>query len=166
MVSRPKRRRKPGRAVRLKISSGHGVRSHWKCRYTWAVSIWLNDEDQESHLPPRASRVVLPAGFETAAELWIGGAHTAFGEDLGLETMRGAWLVDCANEFPSRFREAAGLSLYRVFTDTEESPPNWPRIDALARSLAACLRGSRRSWSRGTTRTRRQRAFMSSASRD
>ncbi len=84
---------------------------------------------------------MLPAGFETAAELWIGGAHTAFGEDLGVETMRGAWLVDCANEFPARFREAAGLSLYRVFTDTEESPPNWQRIDALARSLAACLRG-------------------------
>lgn len=105
------------------------------------MSIWLNDEDQESHLPPRASRVVLPNGFATAAELWIGGAHTAFGDDLQIDSLRQAWLIDCANEFPARYREAASLSLFRVFTDTEEAPPNWARIDALASSLARCLLG-------------------------
>lgn len=67
-------------------------------------------------------------------------AHSV-GEELRVETLRDAWLINCANEFPARFREAASLSIYRVFTDTEESPPTWARIHALARSLATCLLG-------------------------
>lgn len=105
------------------------------------MSLWLNDEDKESHLPPRANRVLLPAGLGVLTEIWMGGGHSAFGHDIDLEQVRDAWIVDCANEFPLRFRDAAGLTIFRVFTDTEEPPHNWERLDGLALSLGSCILG-------------------------
>jgi hypothetical protein len=79
---------------------------------------------------PRASRIELPAALTVTAELWMGGAHSAFGD-----------AVHAANDMPDDHRAAATLLLHRVFGDSEEVPSAYARIDALARSLAACLMG-------------------------
>lgn len=71
----------------------------------------------------------------------MGGANSAVGNALTPEDLRGAWVIDCAGDMPEDYRATATLWLYRVFPDLEDAPPSWPRIDALARSVARCLQG-------------------------
>ncbi|MER3421337.1 MAG: hypothetical protein C4290_12815 [Chloroflexota bacterium] len=69
----------------------------------------------------------------------MGGASSALGEPLRPVDFLGAWVVDCAGDMPPPYRACAGLWLDCVFADTEEIPPIYPRLTALARSLACCL---------------------------
>ncbi len=93
---------------------------------------------------PRATRFdlsrCLPASALPPTELWMGGADTIVGEPLHPHHLRGAWVIDCAGDMPEAHRQSAARWLYRVFPDTEEIPAMYPRIVALARSLAHCLR--------------------------
>jgi hypothetical protein len=91
---------------------------------------------------PRATRILLPRHPGLRTELWVGGAHSAVGEPLCPADMDGAWVIDCANDMPAPYRDAAALWLFRVFSDIEEIPAAWPRISALTRSLALCLAGA------------------------
>ena len=95
------------------------------------------------HAPsmPRASRIDLPVSLSVTAELWMGGAHSAFGDAVHAGDLADAWVLDLANDLPDDHRTAASLLLHRVFGDTEEIPSAYARIEALARSLAACLMG-------------------------
>lgn len=88
---------------------------------------------------PRATRLLLPQLPHVTTELWMGGASAALGEPLCPADFIGAWVVDCAGDMPPAYRAAAALWLERVFADVEEPPPEYPRIAALARSLAQCL---------------------------
>jgi hypothetical protein len=90
---------------------------------------------------PRASRIELPAALSVTAELWMGGAHSAFGDAVHVGDLENAWVLDLANDMPDDHRAAAALLLHRVFGDSEEVPSAYARIDSLARSLAACLAG-------------------------
>lgn len=74
----------------------------------------------------------------------MGGADTGFGEPLTADALAGAWVIDCAGDMPDHLRAAAGLWLFRVFSDIEEVPAAWERIDALAASIGRCLAGGRR----------------------
>jgi len=87
---------------------------------------------------PRATRLLLPQLPRVTTELWMGGASAALGEPLRPSDLAGAWVVDCAGDMPPAYRAAAGLWLERVFADVEEPPPTYPRLAALARSLAHC----------------------------
>lgn len=88
---------------------------------------------------PRATRLLLPQLPYVTTELWMGGASAALGEPLRPADFVGAWVVDCAGDMPPAYRAAAAVWLERVFADVEEPPPEYPRITALARSLAHCL---------------------------
>lgn len=88
---------------------------------------------------PRATRILLPAGPAITTELWMGGANTAVGEPITSDLLKDAWVIDCAGDMPDPLRSAAKLWLYRVFSDLEEIPSAWRRIDALAASVGGCL---------------------------
>lgn len=90
---------------------------------------------------PRASRIELPVSLTVTAELWMGGAHSAFGDAVHAGDLEDAWVLDLANDMPDDYRAAVSLLLHRVFGDTEEVPSAYARIESLARSLAACLMG-------------------------
>lgn len=90
------------------------------------------------HLP-RASRIWLPKDLELPVELWMGGADSLIGDDIEAVALRSAWLVDCALDMPAEHCEAAALFVTRVFSDIEERPASYERIDGLARALAARL---------------------------
>lgn len=91
---------------------------------------------------PRATRILLPRQHGITTELWMGGANTGIGDALSAEQLAGAWVIDCAGDMPDEYRAAAGLWLYRVFSDVEEVPAAWPRINALATSIGRCLAGA------------------------
>ncbi len=83
----------------------------------------------------------LPVHIQTATEVWVGGGSSEIGDDVAVEHVAAAWIIDCANEFPADLHAAAGLTLYRVFSDVESEPHNWERVDRLAATIAASLRG-------------------------
>lgn len=103
-------------------------------------SIWLNHESA-GHYQPRASRILLPGHIQVATEIWVGGGSSESGHDLAASHLSNAWLVDCANEFPPDLHAAATLTLFRVFSDLEERPHNWERVDRLASTIAASILG-------------------------
>ena len=90
---------------------------------------------------PRATRIVVPEHAGVAADLWMGGAHSAAGELLLPHHLAGAWVVDCAGDMPAHYRPAAAWWTVRVFQDYEELPPAWPALADLARSIGRCLGG-------------------------
>lgn len=90
---------------------------------------------------PRATRIVVPHRADLAAELWMGGAHSASGEPLLPRDLAEAWVVDCAGDMPAHYRAAAAWWAVRVFQDYEELPASWPALAGLARSIGRCLAG-------------------------
>jgi hypothetical protein len=94
---------------------------------------------------PRASRIVIPGRTDLSTELWMGGANSLHGELLVPEELRDTWLIDLAGEMPDEHRRACACWLPRVFADIEAVPQHFDRLDALARSLAACMSGDTRS---------------------
>jgi hypothetical protein len=89
--------------------------------------------------PPRASLIAV-AGELCRAALLIGGAHTPHGNDLQLDGLERAWLVDCAGELPTAYRERAGRFDLRVFPDMDGEVAALPRLRDLASEVAAAAR--------------------------
>jgi hypothetical protein len=71
----------------------------------------------------------------------MGGANSLHGELLVPDELCDAWLIDLAGELPDEYRSACAHWLPRVFADIEAVPQHFDRLDALARSLAACMSG-------------------------
>jgi hypothetical protein len=90
---------------------------------------------------PRATRIPITHREDIDVEIWVGGSDTAIGEEVEVLHLDGAWLIDCAGEIPTDFREAA-LAVYpRVFADIEVIPSNIDRIASLAREIADSILG-------------------------
>ncbi len=94
------------------------------------------DSDGE---PPRASLVAV-AGELCAAELLVGGAHTPHGNDVRLDALERAWVIDCAGEMPAAYRERAARFVTRVFPDLDGEVVALPRLRALADEVALASR--------------------------
>jgi len=90
---------------------------------------------------PRASRIPVAPRLDVPTELWMGGANALHGEPLELDRLRDAWIIDVAGDMPDPFREAAGLWLPEIFTDSETEPANIHALRGLANSIASVLRG-------------------------
>jgi len=90
---------------------------------------------------PRASLIArvgeLPA---LAANVWMGGAHTPHGEDITVEGLAAAWLLDCAGDMPAAHRSAAGRWIACVFPDLDGHPLRFARIQELATEAATAVR--------------------------
>lgn len=71
----------------------------------------------------------------------MGGANALHGDPLEPDTLADAWIIDLAGDMPDAHREAAGLWLPRVFTDSETEPSNFDRLCDLAGSVAAAIVG-------------------------
>jgi hypothetical protein len=97
---------------------------------------------------PRASRIPIPGRGDLTTELWMGGANSLHGDLLVPAELCDAWLIDLAGEMPEEHRLACACWLPRVFADVEAIPQRYDRLDALARSVAACISGERQrdSW--------------------
>jgi hypothetical protein len=89
--------------------------------------------------PPRASLIAI-AGELCWPALLVGGAHTLHGNDVVLEGLERAWVVDCAGEMPVAYRERAGRFHVRVFPDLEGEVAALPRLRELAAEVAAAAR--------------------------
>jgi len=90
---------------------------------------------------PRASRIPVAPRIRIPTEIWMGGANPLQGERLEPDHLKDAWVIDLAGDMPEEFREAAGLWLPRIFTDSETEPANIHSLRSLAGSIAAVLRG-------------------------
>ena len=90
---------------------------------------------------PRASRIPIPGRDDIATELWMGGADSLYGEHVGPEDLRDAWVVDLAGDMPEAHQAACTYWQSRVFADMEAVPQQYDRLAALARSIAAGLSG-------------------------
>ena len=91
---------------------------------------------------PRATRVPISHRDDIEVELWVGGADTALGEAIESHHLDGAWLIDCAGELPTHFRELATACFPRVFADLEVIPSSYERIASLAKDIAAHVQGA------------------------
>lgn len=95
---------------------------------------------EQQPLPPRAT-LVLPAGAcDNRTGIWMGGAHSLRGQDVGLAQMPEAWLVETAGEMPAAFHRAALRTVFCVFGDLEEVPSVIDRIRTTAASVAEAVR--------------------------
>lgn len=74
------------------------------------------------------------------AAILMGGAHTMHGNDVRLDGIERAWVVDVAGEMPLAYREAAGKWFVRVFPDLDGEIPMLPRLRGLAAEVARDLR--------------------------
>lgn len=92
-------------------------------------------------IEPRATRIPIRHRADIRGELWVGGADSALGEQLTVEHLRGAWIIDCAGEVPLAMREAAARCTMRVFEDMEQAPSGYQRIESLAAEVAQALVG-------------------------
>ncbi|MCK9518415.1 MAG: hypothetical protein M0R74_05210 [Dehalococcoidia bacterium] len=91
---------------------------------------------------PRASLIPVARRLTLPTELWMGGANALHGELLEPGRLADTWIIDLAGDLPDTHREAAGLWLPRVFTDSETEPSNFDRLCDLAESVAAALTGA------------------------
>jgi hypothetical protein len=90
---------------------------------------------------PRASRIPIPGRADLTTEIWMGGAYATIGERVTVGDLSDAWLLDMAGLMPDSHRAACGHLLDHVFNDYEETPADYERLAALARSIGACLDG-------------------------
>lgn len=90
------------------------------------------------HEPPRAS-IVAMSGELCASEILYGGAHTPHGNDVLLEGLERAWVIDCAGDMPRIYRERAERWYARVFPDLDGDVPALPRLRELVGELAVHL---------------------------
>lgn len=95
--------------------------------------------EREELSVPRASLVAI-GGELCGAAILMGGAHTMLGDDVHLDGIERAWVVDVAGEMPLAYREAAGRWFVRVFPDLDGEIPTLPRLRALAAEVACDLR--------------------------
>ena len=72
----------------------------------------------------------------------MGGSDSLYGDLLAPDDLRDAWVIDLAGDLPPVHRAACALWLPRVFPDIEGVPHAFPRVSALAGSVAACLTGA------------------------
>lgn len=95
--------------------------------------------DREELVIPRASLVAI-SGELCEAAILMGGAHTMHGNDVRLDGIERAWVVDLAGEMPAAYREAAGRWFVRVFPDLDGEIPMLTRLRGLAAEVARDLR--------------------------
>ena len=62
----------------------------------------------------------------------MGGADSLFGEHVGPEDLRDAWVVDLAGDMPEAHQAACAYWQSRVFADMEAVPQQYDRLAALA----------------------------------
>ena len=91
---------------------------------------------------PRASRIPIPGRADLASELWMGGAQAANGDLVEPGDLEDAWVIDLAGDMPEAYRAACRYWQARVFADMEQVPSDYPRLTALAESIAAAMSGS------------------------
>ena len=94
--------------------------------------------------PPRAS-LVLAAGEipGVRTEVWMGGAHTAHGEELTAVSLSTSWLIDCAGDIDRSYRALTSRWLACVFPDLDGPLTSPQRIsEVVSESLAAVLEGN------------------------
>lgn len=70
----------------------------------------------------------------------MGGAHTPLGNDVRVEGIERAWVVDCAGEMPAAYRERADKFFIRVFPDLDGEVTALPRLRLLAEAIALDVR--------------------------
>ena len=71
----------------------------------------------------------------------MGGAQALNGDAVGPEDLEDAWVIDLAGDMPQAYRDACRYWQARVFADIEQLPPDYPRLTALAESIAAAMSG-------------------------
>jgi hypothetical protein len=84
--------------------------------------------------PPRGNRLFNVEA--TGAEIWMAGADSHVGTELGMEWFETAWVLDCAGELPREYRRVAARWESFVFADIEARPDRLERLLAIARSFA------------------------------
>jgi protein-tyrosine phosphatase len=72
----------------------------------------------------------------TGSEIWMAGAESHVGTELGLEWFESAWVLDCAGEMPKEYRRLAARWESCVFPDIEVRPDPVERLFSIARSFA------------------------------
>ncbi len=98
-------------------------------------------QETETVETPRASLVAI-GGELCEAAILMGGAHTLHGNDVRLDGIERAWVVDVAGEMPLAYRAAAGKWFVRVFPDLDGEIPALPRLRDLAAEVARDLRAA------------------------
>jgi hypothetical protein len=93
------------------------------------------DEANDLHEPPRAS-LIAAAGEFCRPAVYMGGAHTTLGDEVALDGLERAWVIDCAGEMPGPYRERAGRFFARVFPDLDGEVAALPRLRQLAVEVA------------------------------
>ncbi|MEX1104389.1 MAG: protein-tyrosine phosphatase family protein [Dehalococcoidia bacterium] len=97
--------------------------------------MYAPDQVSGDREPPRASLIAI-AGELCGPALLMGGAHTPLGNDVRVEGIERAWLVDCAGEMPGIYRERAGRFFIRVFPDLDGEVAALPRLRTLAAEIS------------------------------
>jgi hypothetical protein len=88
--------------------------------------------------PPRASLIAM-SGELCASAILFGGAHTPHGNDVLLEGLERAWVIDCAGDMPRTYRERAERWYARVFPDLDGDVPALLRLRELVGEVAVHL---------------------------
>jgi hypothetical protein len=101
----------------------------------------FNDDSRVTHEPPRASLLTI-AGELCGPAILMGGAHTAHGNEIRLEGLERAWVVDVAGEMPAAYRERSGRWFVRVFPDLDGDIPALPRLRSLATEVVEAVRAA------------------------
>ncbi len=96
---------------------------------------------QPERVVPRASLLVEASEIAgLRASIWMGGAHSYVGDEIHVDGLAGAWIIDCAGEMPAAIRERSTKFTPMVFPDLDGIPTRLYRIEETAREAALIAR--------------------------